>query len=99
MEDKIIISCGVRSNVVTIIRDLNRYLMDNNITLTTADEVRQLICIKGIGQWTINTTLLTAMLDWSIFPTGDIFVQERIKRLYGLTSRPSPKRVEEISEN
>lgn len=51
--------------------------------LSTEDGIRSLTIVPGIGLWTIETTLLTCLMSWDIFPMGDKFLQTRMRRLYG----------------
>lgn len=67
----------------SIIVNVTDYIIDNNIDINAEDGIRSLINVKGIGQWTIETTLLTCLKNWNIFPVGDKFIQNRMKRLYG----------------
>lgn len=48
----------------TIIQDVTSYL----IAMTTEADIRELECIQGIGPWTIETTLLTCLKNWDLFP-------------------------------
>ncbi len=71
------------SNTSKIILDVTNYIITNNINLNNENEVRSLIVVKGIGPWTIETTLLTCLTNWDLFPLNDKFLQTRMKRLYG----------------
>lgn len=93
---------GLSLTNISIITRVNEYLQDGN-SLETIDDVRKLKCIKGIGDWTINTTILCAfpleLLDSErIFPCVDIFIRDRVKKLYNLSTRPSIKDMEKLSE-
>lgn len=69
-----------QSAMNTIITVTN-YIISNNIDLNSEEGIRSLE--KGIGSWTIETTLLTCLKNWDIFPLGDKLLQTRMKRLYG----------------
>jgi 3-methyladenine DNA glycosylase/8-oxoguanine DNA glycosylase len=58
---------------------------------------KQLRCVKGIGSWTIETTILTSFLDWDIFPSGDLFIRKKIQKLYNLNKTPTIKQTNDIS--
>lgn len=66
-----------------IIYNVTNYILANNIDLSTEDGIRSLINVNGIGPWTIDTTLLTCMKNWNIFPKGDKFLNKRMRMLYG----------------
>lgn len=83
----------------TIVHDVTEFILTNNIDLNTELGIRSLTRVKGIGPWTVETTLLTTLKNWDLFPVGDKFLQTRLKRLYGtnynitaLTSQWAPYR-------
>ena len=67
----------------TIIHDVTRYIITHNVDLSTEDGIRSLKWVNGIGPWTVETTLLTCLKNWNLFPLGDKFLQVRMKKLYG----------------
>ncbi|CAH6418442.1 Hypothetical protein HVR_LOCUS154 [uncultured virus] len=69
--------------VSTIIYDVTEYIMNYNVNLNTEEGIRSLMSVKGIGTWTIETTLITTFKNWNLFPIGDKFLEKRIIRLYG----------------
>ena len=89
---------GLSPDKVDIINRINQYLIDNNNQLTCVDDIKKLKQLQGIGDWTINTTILTSFLDWDIFPSGDLFIRKRIKKLYNLSKVPTVREVRNISE-
>lgn len=72
----------------TIIR-VTQYINNNNIDLNKEEGIRSLEIVKGI-----ETTLLTCLKNWDIFPLGDKFLQTRMKRLYGLTTANKTNMIE-----
>lgn len=66
-----------------IIKLVTKYIIENNIDLNTEEGIRSLTKISGIGAWTVETTLLTCLKNWNLFPEGDKFLQKRMQRLYG----------------
>jgi DNA-3-methyladenine glycosylase II len=67
----------------TIISNVTTHIIINNVDLNSEQGIRSLSCINGIGSWTIETTLLTCLKNWDLFPLNDKFLQVRMKRLYG----------------
>ena len=67
----------------TIISNVTDYIILNSIDMNTEEGIRSLINVTGIGSWTIDTTLLTSLINWDIFPLNDKFLQVRMARLYG----------------
>ncbi len=63
------------------------------------DSARQaLVALPGIGPWTAEVYLLSALRRPDTWPVGDIALQEAARRALGLDSRPSPIELEQIGE-
>jgi len=60
----------------TIIKDVTLFILTYNINLNTEEGIRSLQNVKGIGLWTIETTILISLMNWNIFPKGDKFLQK-----------------------
>ncbi len=54
--------------------------------------------LPGIGPWTAEVYLLSALRRPDTWPIGDIALQEATRRALGLDMRPSPAELEEIGE-
>lgn len=69
--------------------------------LPTDDEeaIAMLTRVKGIGRWSAEIYLLFAEGRTDIWPAGDLAVQEAVKRIMGLSTRPSEKETRAIGEN
>ncbi|MEW6186979.1 MAG: DNA-3-methyladenine glycosylase 2 family protein [Thermodesulfobacteriota bacterium] len=62
------------------------------------DQARgELIKIKGIGPWTADVYLLTALRRPNIWPVGDLALATAVQRVKKLKARPSPEEMEEMS--
>ena len=76
---------------------LNKSLVLETLSQKTDDEVRkELIKIKGIGNWTIDVYLLFSLQSEDIIPLGDIAVINTIKELFG---SKTPEEIAALSEN
>jgi DNA-3-methyladenine glycosylase II len=63
------------------------------------DEVRAaLIALPGIGPWTAEVYLLSALRRPDTWPVGDIALQEATRRALGLEARPSAPELEAIGD-
>ncbi len=66
---------------------LNKQLNLDSFELKSADEIRkELIKIKGIGNWTIDVYLMFSLQKQDIIPLGDIAIINTIKELYNCCS-------------
>lgn len=67
---------------------------------TESDEAifNKLIKYRGIGKWTIQNFLLFGLGRPNLFPTGDIGIQNAIKRLYKLEQKPALEEMERYKQ-
>ena len=56
-----------------------------------------LIALKGIGAWTADIYLLSALRRPDIWPIGDLALAVAVQEVKRLRSRPSPERLEKLS--
>jgi len=63
------------------------------------DEFRkEITAYPGIGPWTANVYLLTALGRPDIWPSGDLALQAAAQSLKNLQTRPSPEKLDRIGE-
>ena len=53
--------------------------------------VRELVLVRGIGEWTAHMFLMFQLGRLDVWPTGDFGVRAGYARLYGLDEMPTPK--------
>lgn len=58
---------------------------------------KMLIAFKGIGRWTADIYLLSALRRPDIWPTGDLALATAVQEVKGLRQRPSPEKLETLS--
>ena len=58
---------------------------------------KQLIALKGIGNWTADIYLLSALRRPDIWPVGDLALAIAVQEVKRLRKRPSPERLEVMS--
>ena len=81
ISDQELLSTGMSTSNLQCIRDVTHELLE--CESIGKDEILSLQRIKGIGPWTINSTLITSMLDYNLFPTNDVFINKRMQKLFG----------------
>lgn len=59
---------------------------------------RALVALPGVGPWTAEVYLLSALRRPDTWPTGDIALQEGTRRAKGLELRPTPDELEALGE-
>jgi DNA-3-methyladenine glycosylase II len=58
---------------------------------------KMLIAFKGIGRWTADIYLLSALRRPDIWPTGDLALATAVQEVKRLRKRPSPDKLEALS--
>jgi DNA-3-methyladenine glycosylase II len=58
---------------------------------------KMLIAFKGIGRWTADIYLLSALRRPDIWPTGDLALATAVQEVKRLRKRPSPEKLEALS--
>jgi DNA-3-methyladenine glycosylase II len=58
---------------------------------------KMLIAFKGIGKWTADIYLLSALRRPDIWPVGDLALATAVQEVKRLRQRPSPERLEKMS--
>jgi DNA-3-methyladenine glycosylase II len=58
---------------------------------------KMLIALKGIGHWTADIYLLSALRRPDIWPTGDLALATAVQEVKRLRVRPSPEKLEKMS--
>ncbi|HET8925527.1 MAG TPA: hypothetical protein VFN26_21265 [Candidatus Acidoferrum sp.] len=58
---------------------------------------KMLTAFKGIGNWTADIYLLSALRRPDIWPTGDLALATAVKEVKRLRQRPSPEKLEKLS--
>lgn len=58
---------------------------------------KMLVAFKGIGRWTADIYLLSALRRPDIWPTGDLALATAVQEVKRLRKRPSPEKLEALS--
>jgi len=58
---------------------------------------KMLVTFKGIGKWTADIYLLSALRRPDIWPTGDLALATAVQEVKHLRRRPTPERLEKMS--
>jgi DNA-3-methyladenine glycosylase II len=57
-----------------------------------------LTALKGIGNWTADIYLLSALRRPDIWPVGDLALATAVQEVKRLRQRPTPERLEKLSQ-
>ena len=103
-DDTYLKDLGLSFRKIIYIKDLAININQNKIdlkefeNLPSDDVYNSLIKIKGIGKWTINNYQLFVLEDCDAWPGGDLAIQEAIKNLKKLDTRPNENEANIIAE-
>lgn len=97
--DEDIAACGLSKPKVRY----GRALVDANINFDTlnamddASVLKHLTAVKGIGPWSAQIYLMSALGRMDVMPAADLALQEAAKIMLGLDTRPKAAELEQIA--
>lgn len=74
-----------------------RFDPDRLCRLETADAIRAMTALPGIGPWTAEVYLMFCGGHMDIFPVKDVALQAAVGHAFGMDSRPAAKELAQIS--
>jgi DNA-3-methyladenine glycosylase II len=72
--------------------------LDRLAELPDEEVVRELIAVKGIGEWTAHMFLMFTLRRPDVLPTGDQGLRNAAMRVYGLDAAPDRAAFLELAE-
>lgn len=96
-------SVGLSRPKAGYIRDLAEHIVSGKLKLDrfeklSNDEIaKELIAVKGIGEWTAHMFLMFSLARTDILPVGDLGIRNSIKRLYGFDHLPDAVEIQQLS--
>jgi DNA-3-methyladenine glycosylase II len=97
-------AAGLSRAKVASLRSLAEHVLDGELELTRLDElpddevIRELVAVKGIGEWTAHMFLMFTLHRPDVLPTGDQGIKNAVLRAYGLDAVPTPDAMTEMAE-
>ena len=96
LDDEAMRGAGLSRAKLASLRDLATRVVDRRLRtavlgrLPDEEIVERLTEVRGIGEWTAQMFLIFRLGRLDVLPTGDLAVQEGMRRLDGLAERPKP---------
>ena len=84
---------GIANKIIS--GDLNLKKLENK---SDAEAIKELVKIKGIGEWTAKCYLLGCLKRIDIWPSSDLGIIVAIQKLKDMEERPKELTIEEIAE-
>jgi DNA-3-methyladenine glycosylase II len=72
--------------------------LDRLHQLDDAEAIRELVAVKGIGEWTAHMFLMFTLHRPDVLATGDIGIRNAVMRAYGLDAPPDAAAMIELAE-
>ena len=94
---------GLSFQKIDYVRNMANYFENNSfykkdVERMTDEEIsKELIQIKGIGQWTVDMFLMFTLNRADILPCTDLGIQKGIMKILNMKSLPSKKEMENCS--
>jgi len=95
---------GLSGQKAAYLKDLSKKFLDGTIDPKhfkemTDESIREhLMRVKGVGRWTADMFLMFTLHRMDVFPSGDLGIQKGMQKVCKLSSLPSPKKIERLSE-
>jgi DNA-3-methyladenine glycosylase II len=101
-KDEELKTCGLSRQKIVYLKDLATKVLNNEINFEsfaskTEQQIRkELVTIKGVGNWSIDVYLMFCLQLPDIVPLGDIAIKNTLKELYHCQTQ---EEMEKISDN
>lgn len=103
-DDATLRGVGLSTNKVRFVRDLAARVRDGRLDLAAlpgqddAAALQALTAVLGIGRWTAEIFLMFQLHRPDVFPADDLGLLTALQRVYGLRTRPTPKRAAKLAD-
>jgi DNA-3-methyladenine glycosylase II len=97
-------AAGLSRAKAAYVRDLAQHVLDGKVTFDRFDEMsndeilKELLPVKGIGEWTVHMFLMFCMGRLDVLATGDLGIKNGIQKLYGLDHAPTPAEITVLAQ-
>jgi DNA-3-methyladenine glycosylase II len=72
--------------------------LDRVAELPDEEVIRELVAVKGIGEWSAHMFLMFQLGRPDVLAVGDLGVRRAVERAYGLDAMPTPGELTEMAE-
>lgn len=97
-------SLGLSSQKVIYVLSFAQAVVDGKVTMDSFAEMtdsqitKQLLTIKGLGQWTIEMFLLLGLCRTDVVPSADFIFKKSLKQLLALPDIPKRGQINKLTE-
>lgn len=97
-------TAGLSRNKASYVLDLAQHIVDGTVQLDRISElandeiIKELVAVKGIGEWTAHMFLIFALGRLDVLPVGDLGIRSGIQKLYGFDHLPTPPEIRTLAD-
>jgi DNA-3-methyladenine glycosylase II len=97
-------AAGLSRAKVASLRSLAEHVLDGELQLDVLDQLddgevaRELVAVKGIGEWTAHMFLMFTLHREDVLATGDVGIRNAAMRAYSLDAPPDPAALTGLAE-
>ena len=97
-------AAGLSHAKTSALRSLAEHVLAGELQLARLEELpdeqvtRELVAVKGIGEWTAQMFLIFTLARPDVLPVGDLGIKHAFRRAYGLDEIPSKDAMIELAE-
>lgn len=97
-------SVGLSRGKASYVIDLAQHVLDGRLeieklpNLSNDEIIKELVAVKGIGEWTAHMFLIFALGRLDVLPVGDLGVRTAAKKLYHLEELPTPQQLRGLAD-
>ncbi|MDO4179429.1 MAG: hypothetical protein Q4D21_09650 [Phascolarctobacterium sp.] len=96
---------GITSQKIDYMKDFARACLNGKITMSNFAEMtdsqitKQLLEIRGLGQWTIEMFLLLCLCRTDVIPSADFIFKKELQKLLNLDEVPKRGKINKLTES
>ena len=97
-------AAGLSRAKVVALRSLAEHVLAGELQIAKLEDLpdeevmRELVAVKGIGEWTAHMFLMFTLRRADVLPTGDQGIKNAVMTAYDLDAAPKPDALTEIAE-
>jgi DNA-3-methyladenine glycosylase II len=97
-------AAGLSRAKVSFLRSLAEHVLAGDLDLERLDDlpedevIRELVAVKGIGEWSAHMFLMFQLGRPDVLATGDLGIRRAVERAYGLPDLPSADELRALAE-
>lgn len=105
LSDATLLSIGLVQQKIVYIRSFaesvasGKIAMDEFAQMTDSQISKQLLQVRGLGQWTIEMFLLLALCRTDVIPTADFIFKKELQQLLDLENIPKRGQINKLTEH